>query len=139
MKTIFGWAILGRYKQDSGKTVSQPTQVCNATATLSLDDLLRRFWETEEVSTSSPCYMPEEQVVLNHFKTNHVHLSTGRYKLALPKKLDPPPLGESPTQAVKRFYSNESSIIRKGSWRNSRMSLKVPQARTFLYVLDRTL
>ena len=72
--------------------------------------------------------MPEEQVVLDHFKFNHVHLPAGPNQVSLPKKLDPPPkkldpppMGQSRMQAVRRLYSYEASMIRKGSWNSSKM------------------
>ncbi len=85
----------------------------------SLDDLLKRFWETEEISKCSPCYTPEEKQVLKHYETNHTFLSTvGRYQVKLPKKSGEPELGESRQQAVKRFFSNERYLKIKGTLQN---------------------
>ena len=109
---------MGRYKPDLEQNPSQPTPVCHAaaTATLSTDDLLQRFWETEEVASSTTCNTPEEHVVVEHFKSTHVYLSTGKYQVTFSKKPDAPALGKSRLQAVKRFKANESSIICKGTW-----------------------
>ena len=115
INTIFGWAIIGRYSPDTKLSPSPPALVCHTLNHPSLDDPLQRFWENEEVS-STPCHTPEEKVVLEHFKSNHICLPQGRYRVSLPKKPDSPPLGESRTQAVKRYYSNENSITRKGTW-----------------------
>ena len=84
-------------------------------ATTSSDDILKKFWETEEIAELSTALTPEEQSVFKHYKHNHVYLSTGQYQVSLPKKTDPPPMGESRSQAVRHFFSNEQSIIRKGS------------------------
>ena len=78
------WTILGRYKPDSEQPTSQPAPVCHTT-TPSTDDLLQRFWETEEVSTVSPCYTPEEKVVIEHLHVNHLYLPSKRYKVSLPQ------------------------------------------------------
>ena len=115
INTIFGWAIIGRYSPDTKLSPSPPALVCHTLNHPSPDDLLQRFLETEEVS-STPCHTPEEKVVLEHFKSNHVCLPQGRYRVSLPKKPDAPPLGKSRTQAVERYYSNENSITRKGTW-----------------------
>ena len=117
IKTIFGWAMSGRYQTDSEHNSSQTAQVYHFASNLSSDELLQRFWETEEVSTPSQCYLPEEQVVLDYFKFNHVHLPAGCYQVSLPKKIDPPPMGMTRMQAVRMFYSNEASMIHKGSWK----------------------
>ena len=36
--------------------------------------------------------------------------------VTLPRKVDAPRLGESRTRALQRFYSNEKSLLRKGTW-----------------------
>ncbi len=41
MNTVFGWAILGRYKLESESFHSQPVHTCSITAQPSLDALLR--------------------------------------------------------------------------------------------------
>ena len=71
----------------------------------------------EEVAEPSSGSTSDEQLVVNHFKNNHLYLSVGRYQVSLPKKADPPLLGESRSQAVRRFLANERSIFRKGSWK----------------------
>ena len=118
MRTIFGWAILGRYKPDPELPLSQPTLVGHTAATLSSDDLLKCFWETEEVYAPTTCLIPEEQIAIQHFQANHSYLPTGRYQVTLPRNQNFPPLGESRQQAVKRYHSNEYSTVRKGTWRN---------------------
>ena len=87
LKTIFGWAMLGRYKPDQEQLSSLPAPVCHASASPSTDDLLQRFWEIEEVSSPASVHTPEEHVVVDH-------------QVTLPKKLDAPLLGESHLQAV---------------------------------------
>ncbi len=117
MKTIFGWAILRRYKLNSKFYSTHPTQVCSVTASLNSDDLLRQFWEIEESATShQKCLTPEKQEVITHFKHNHVLLPVGWYEVTLPKKSNAPTLGESRAQAVNRYMANECSILRKGTY-----------------------
>ena len=105
---------MGRYSSTSTSTSTANT-ACQALSLSSPDDLLQKFWETEEVS-SAACHTPEEKVVLDHFTNNHVLLPQGRYQVSLPRKADAPSLGESRSQALRRFYANENSITRKGTW-----------------------
>ena len=117
VKKAFGWTVLGSYSPSSEQTLSQTAMVGNMAATTSSDDLLKRFWETEELTEPSACTTPEEQLVVTHFQHNHLYLKAGRYQVSLPKKSDPPSLGESRSQALRRFMANEHSIFRKGSWK----------------------
>jgi len=112
IKTIYGWAVMGRLPSTS---TSATPSVNVAIPTPSSDDLLKRFWETEEVSTA-PVNTSEEKAVLEHFVTNHVFLSQGLYQVTLPRKGDAPVLGESRSQALRRLKSNEQSLLKKGMW-----------------------
>ena len=53
---------------------------------------------------------PEERFVVEHFETNHRRDPDGRFVVPLPKKPDLKPLGESRSQAVRRFLSLEKSL-----------------------------
>ncbi len=88
IKTVYGWAILGRLPSTSNSATSSVNVV---SPTPTSDDLLKRFWETEEVSTA-PVHTSEEKVVQEHFVSNHVFLSQGLYQMTLPRKADAPVL-----------------------------------------------
>ena len=52
-----------------------------------------------------------------HYNTYHTFLpNAGRYEVTLPRKPNTPSLGESRTQALQRYLSNEKSLMRKGNW-----------------------
>ena len=74
------------------------------------DDLLRRFWEIEEPPLSSPATSLEGRSVVRHFETNHSHTKSGRFIMPLP---DAKPIGESRSQAVRRFLALERSLHHK--------------------------
>ena len=80
------------------------------------DDLLQKFWETEESPTSKPSLTPEERSVVQHFQTNHYRNESGRFVVPLPRRPDAKPLGESRSQAVRRFLSLEHSLYCKGQF-----------------------
>lgn len=55
-------------------------------------------------------------MVLEQFKTHHSHLPDGRFVVPLPRKPHVGPLGESRSQAVRRFLSIERSLHTKGQF-----------------------
>ena len=82
--TVFGWAIMGPYSTQYCTWSAAPSNnsIINAisehvTASDS-DDLLKRFWEMEQV-WSVLSHTPEEKVVVDHYATNHVILPHSWY------------------------------------------------------------
>ena len=76
-KTIFGWVVMGHYSTNEAKD-SKAANVCSVIiANPTSDDLLKRFWETEEV-TASCSYTTEEDEGMKHFNTSTVFLPVGR-------------------------------------------------------------
>lgn len=59
---------------------------------------------------------PEERTVIHHFKENHSRSETGRFIVPLPKNPQRRQLGESRSQAVRRFNSLERSLYAKGQF-----------------------
>jgi len=59
----------------------------------------------------------EERAVVRHF-TNHYHAEGGRFVSPLPKKPDAKPIGESRSQAVRRFLSLECSLNSTGKFQD---------------------
>ena len=51
-----------------------------------------------------------------HFDNHHHHTPEGRYQVELPKRPVHAPIGESRSQAVRRFESDERNLHRKGMW-----------------------
>ncbi|ORU95138.1 MAG: hypothetical protein A6F71_10845 [Cycloclasticus sp. symbiont of Poecilosclerida sp. M] len=110
-ETQFGWVLAGSTSSGS------PAQVVatHHAMLLSVDDLLRRFWEVEKIAIKD-CHTPEESAVVDHFKDHHTHLEDGRFSVPLPKKNQVKPLGESRSQAVRRFLTFERSLHLKGQF-----------------------
>ena len=110
--TKFGWVLAG----NTHGSISPPTQyITHHTTVLSGDDVLRKFWELEE-PPSELVLSVEERAVVQHFKENHFRLTDGRFAVPLPKRDDAPRIGESHSQAVRRFLSLERSLHTKGQF-----------------------
>ena len=104
IETCFGWVLAGAVDCDR----PQSRIVSHHTSVLSGDDLLRKFWEVEELSSGCPTLSPEEQSVVSHFQSYHRRDEVGRFVVPLPRKPD-----ESRSQAVRRFLSLERSLRAK--------------------------
>lgn len=109
-ETEFGWVLAG----NTG-TSHSPDEVTSCHVLhYSSDDLIRKFWETEECPTGKSSLSPEERFVVDHFSTNHSKNADGRFVVPLPMRSDTKPLGESRSQAVRRYLMLEQSLLRKG-------------------------
>ena len=105
-ETSFGWVIAGAIR--SGQLSMQ--LVSHHTSVLTGDDLLRKFWEIEELNTTCPILSAEEQSVVTHFHCMHRRDERGRFIIPLPRNPEAKPLGESRSLAVQRFFSLERSL-----------------------------
>ena len=111
-ETIFGWVLAGR----TNSIVS--SQLCVTTnhvsAVLDDNEILRKFWEIEElIPKPGESLSTEEKIVVNHFKETYTHNRDGRFIVTLPRRSDVKPLGESRSQAVRRFHSLERLLIKR--------------------------
>ena len=81
--------------------------------------MLSKFWEVEETPKNHPLgsYSPEERLVVRHFHENHHKSKDGTFVVPLPRRPGAKALGESRTQAVKRFLSLERSLHSKNQFK----------------------
>ena len=117
--TVFGWTVLGTYNPHCQVSTQQAIthMVASVEDNRISDMILARFQELEEPSNYQAVRTPTELNVEQHFEETHVYDQTQlKYVVKLPKKEDPPDLGESRTQAINRARSNEKSLIRKGGF-----------------------
>lgn len=114
-ETIIGWVLGGNISclSPSFHVMSHCTSIS------SLDDTIRKFWEIEEApATCNDSELSlEERTVVRHFQETHSRSPEGRFIISLPKKPGVPPLGESRSQAVRRFLSLERSLYGRGLFR----------------------
>jgi hypothetical protein len=106
LETQFGWVLCGN---------TETSVAAIATCVVPIDNLLQRFWEIEESNSNvSSQRTIEELIVVHHFEENHSRKPDGRFIVPLPKKADSPSIGESRSQAVRRFLTLERSLNTKG-------------------------
>ena len=108
LETHFGWVLCGN--TESSTSCSSVVTVSHASIEM-IDDLIHKFWEIEEPPNHLVSHLSmEEHIVVQHFKTKHTRNPDGRFVVPLPKKSEGVTLGESRSQAVRRFLSLEPSL-----------------------------
>ena len=113
LETKFGWVLAGR---TSIHTPSHLNVTSHHVAVASGDELIRKFWEIEESPKDHSNLSPAERAVVQHFNDNHTRTKSGRFVVPLPKNSQAKPLGESRSQAVRRFLSMERSLRAKNQF-----------------------
>ena len=109
-KTIFGWVLVGRTHSKSISLVTTHHTFIDSDT----NDVIRQFWEIEEVPSPEDSLSLEEKEALIHFKETYQQNSEGRFIVSLPRRSGVKPLGESRSQAVRRFFFLERSLLKKG-------------------------
>ncbi|XP_053961109.1 uncharacterized protein LOC128865111 [Anastrepha ludens] len=108
-KTLLGWVISGGGQQTSklSSFVANQRSSRDIDSDTRRDDLVRRFWEVDHVFELITKTAREELDCKAHFQQNVSRLPSGEYSVRLPWKLGTESLGESYTQAKRRFESLE--------------------------------
>lgn len=109
LNTEFGWVL-------AGDTGSSETELVSTymTSIATGDDLLRKFWEVEEKVIADCTLSLEERSAVEHFNLHHTRDSQRRFMVPLPKRILNVALGESRSQALRRFLSFERSTHTRG-------------------------
>ena len=117
LNTEFGWVLAG----NAGSQITT-----HLTSVLTGDDILRKFWEVEEKTVTDSTLTLEEHCAVEHFNSQHSRNPDGRFVVPLPKRPTATKLGESRSQAVRRFCPLKGPHIPREyfqkyrrSWRNT--------------------
>ncbi|XP_058448980.1 uncharacterized protein LOC131428938 [Malaya genurostris] len=104
-ETQFFWVLGGNY---GGDTYSDPVLHSHAVTLDDLDQLIRRFWEVEEISNKANYSCDEE--CEKHFLNIYRRINSERYVVQLPLKETFDELGDSRSLALRRFYALEKRL-----------------------------
>ncbi|XP_041451530.1 uncharacterized protein LOC121405044 [Drosophila obscura] len=113
-KTRLGWVVSGGGQQ-TRRTALLGAQASSDARQESLDQvelLLRRFWEVESSTEDSVMVKQEDVDCEDHFKANFSRLSSEEFTVKLPIKKSLEILGDSYTQAYRRFLNLERKLKR---------------------------
>ena len=109
-ETMFGWVIEG------GSTIESKSRrptICLRADLQEIVDKSLRFCLQEEVPEEETTINFEDQKAIDQFQATTIRSSDGRYEVHLPRKEEPPMLGESCSIVERRFFSNEHSLRKK--------------------------
>ncbi|XP_070170948.1 uncharacterized protein [Polyergus mexicanus] len=85
--TALGWILSG--PTGTSNSITGSATSLNCVTIPSLDSLLQKFWEIEEISSELPL-SEEDKKCEQHFIETHQRAEDGRYIIRLPFKTDPP-------------------------------------------------
>ncbi|XP_050315537.1 uncharacterized protein LOC126750079 [Anthonomus grandis grandis] len=109
LNTQLGWIIMGRVSYQDSISRSTPNSLC-ATVSSTLLDIVKRFWQLEQVPNYH-VHSPDEVAAEEFFQRTHTRNSSGRYVLQLPfKNLELPVFENTRDIALRRFYSLERRL-----------------------------
>lgn len=112
-KTLFGWVVSGKYNQPA----DPKSNFCHLNTIgdneSSLNKLVQKFWELEEVPNGANVLSTEQQQCEENFLKSVRRLPSGRFEVALPFKEDPKSLGLSFDTARRRFLSLERRLSKQ--------------------------
>lgn len=109
-----GWLISGEVSGNN----TEHTNVLLMHNQLEIDNLVRRFWESEELYTETRSRTASETECEKIFEETHSRTSSGRYQVSLPFSPENiTPLGESRVRAVKRLLQMEKRFQKDSKFR----------------------
>ncbi|XP_017494038.1 PREDICTED: uncharacterized protein LOC108382149 [Rhagoletis zephyria] len=109
--TIFGWILSGPIQERISTFTTQVTEPQEE----SLNSLLKKFWEQEEVAVTQP-RSSEEDFCEDLYRRTTIRQTDGRYMVKLPIKPEFPdimPLGHSRLAAQQQYISIERTLEKK--------------------------
>ena len=108
-KTHFSWILAGTVHNEM---IDRKADNCYHSITL--EETLKLFWETEDYSLQQPVLSLKEKAVIKQFKEAHSRDESRQFIVPFSVKSDATPLGELRSLAVKRFEFLEFSLRAKG-------------------------
>ncbi|UYV76985.1 hypothetical protein LAZ67_14002708, partial [Cordylochernes scorpioides] len=111
MNSKLGWIISGRSNMPNNATSTSIQQIYVNHSSAKLDDIVKKFWDTESIPSHKEELNTEELECENIFRTTTFRDEKGRYVVSLPFRLNHNKmnyqLGDSKSQALRRFLSLE--------------------------------
>ncbi|XP_046868338.1 uncharacterized protein LOC124460789 [Drosophila willistoni] len=102
ISSIFGWVI-------SSITMPQANSAFALTSYIDVNVSLQRFWELEDISSTTKLE-PDDEQVEKHFLATHTRDEKGKYIVELPFKVTNPEFGDTLQGALNRFQSVERRL-----------------------------
>lgn len=107
IETIFGWVIMGNVEPVCSSQASSDLMV--STGDASIDDIVRRFWDLEQIP-NAPTLSPDDKLAELLYSSTTTRTESGRYIVELPFRSSFPTFGGSRDIALKSFLSLERRL-----------------------------
>lgn len=107
-ETSLGWILSGAVKSGSAASSSH-THQCHVSEDLS--DVVRKFWQQEEMITSAVSLSSDDQEAEDHYTRTHYHNDDGRYVVRLPISTPLPDLTETRHSAARLLKQMEKRFV----------------------------
>nr|XP_022908869.1 uncharacterized protein LOC111420176 [Onthophagus taurus] len=107
--SIFGWLLMGKTSENNNTTANISLLV-----EPSLDQYLQKFWELDQVKNSIT-EAPEDIRCEGEFVNNYQRMDNSRFMVKFIFKTASPELGQSYSQALRRFLSLEKRLIKNST------------------------
>lgn len=112
-QTEFGWILSGVATSNSVPGMTITSMLCHTED----DEILRKFWEIEDIQQKS-ILTPEEQYCEDHFDKTHQRNECGRYIVKLPFKNNNLELGNSLGAAICRLKAMERKFQKDSQYKS---------------------
>ncbi|XP_020298472.1 uncharacterized protein LOC109862748 [Pseudomyrmex gracilis] len=116
-KTSLGWILLGSLALTAGEACNQ-ANVHQCITTETLTELVKRFWEQEEISTKPSVLTEDEQRCKDLFVKTHFRDNKGRYVVRLPLAKELADLSPTRSAALRSLTQMERKFARDGNLRH---------------------
>lgn len=111
-QTMFGYVLLGRTQTFTAMRVNFAVYSARKAEqeNMILADLLKLFWETQEIDFGYSKRTPDQELAEKIFAERHFRSQRGRYIVQIPIKSGELPLGDSREIALKRYFQLERRL-----------------------------
>ncbi|XP_063919435.1 uncharacterized protein LOC135134639 [Zophobas morio] len=106
--TIFGWIIIGSISSSTNSPLCS-LLTCND----SLDDTVRKFWETETLADNLSVSNPEDDFCQAYFKDTHYRERSGRHVVSMPVRKQRSPLLSNRETTLNTYLKMEARMSRR--------------------------
>ena len=110
--TKLGWVVSGGYQDNTNQPHSNVSSCLLIASSDPLSDQLRKFWELEEYTNTSPHLNDEETLCEEHFAKHTIRDSSGKFIVHLPFSESLTSLGKSRDIAERRLLHIERKLER---------------------------
>ena len=109
-RTPLGWVCVGPIGTAAPRSAGRPRVGARASVAMNEQELLRRFWEADELVTKRPEALSDEEKLAEEKASRSLSYEDGRYQIGIPWRDERPCLPDNKTVALARLRSLEKTL-----------------------------